>query len=83
MSPAAERPDVKYVSRHCPFFHRDVWAVLMRQPDRRWKIVNCLDKNKVCFEQNCALTTDGGEWPFVDVWMTDMPNGTPQEPGHA
>ena len=82
---AVERPAVQYLSRRCPFFNRDVWAIVMRQPDRRWKIVNCLDKDKACFAQPCALTVDGGAWPFGDVWVSDPPSGSGrlQESDHA
>ena len=63
----SERPEVKYPPRHCPFLNKEVWAILTKQADGSWKIVNCLDKDKDCFQQNCAFTTDGGEWPFDEV----------------
>jgi len=59
-----QRPDVKYLAQSCPFLKKEVWAILTRQSDGSWKIVNCLDKDKGCFEHACAFTTDGGEWPF-------------------
>ena len=62
-----ERPEVKYLPRHCPFFKKEVWAILTKQADGSWRIVNCLDKDKDCFQQNCAFTTDGGEWPLDEV----------------
>ena len=85
MSPAVEHPPVRYLSRRCPFFQRDVWAIVTRQPDRRWKIVNCLDKDNACCAQPCALTVDGGTWPFGDVWVPDPPlsGGRLQESEHA
>ncbi len=85
MHQAVEHPAVKYVSRRCPFLNREVWAIVIRQPDRRWKIANCLDKDKACFAQNCALTVDGGAWPFGEVWVSDPPagGGPAQELSHA
>jgi len=64
-SDQSERPDVKYAPRHCPFLDREVWAILTKQPGRGWGVVNCLDKDKVCFQHNCAFTIDGGQWPFT------------------
>ena len=61
---ATDRPDVKYLPRHCPFLKQEVWAILTQQADGTWRIVNCLDKEKDCFRHPCAFTTDGGEWPF-------------------
>ncbi len=58
------RPEVKYVARRCRLLHREVLAILTKQKDGSWRIVNCLDKDKGCFERPCAFTTDGGEWPF-------------------
>ena len=65
-----EPREVKYLPRHCPFVNREVWAILTRQPEGSWRIVNCLDKDHGCFQHACAFTTDGGAWPFEDVWMT-------------
>jgi len=59
-----KRPDVKYLPQHCPFLKKEVWAILTQQTDRILKIVNCLDKDSSCFQQPCAFTSDGGEWPF-------------------
>ncbi len=61
-----ERPDVKYAPRRCPFLKKEVWAILTPQADGSWRIVNCLDKDRDCFEQECAFTRDGGAWPFQD-----------------
>lgn len=60
----AEHPEVKYLPQLCPFVNREVWAILTRQSDGRWKIVNCLDKDRRCYQHACAFTTDGGGWPF-------------------
>lgn len=59
-----QRPDVKYLPLRCPFLNHDVWAILTRHTDQSWRIVNCLDKDKPCFQHPCAFTTDGGAWPF-------------------
>ena len=59
-----DRPDVKHVPRRCPFLKKEVWAILMKQADGTWRVVNCLDKHEPCFEHDCAFTVDGGEWPF-------------------
>ena len=56
--------DVKYQPYICPFLRRDIWAILAKQPDGSWKIVNCLDKDKGCVDYPCAFIVDGGEWPF-------------------
>jgi len=61
----SERPEVRYLTRRCPFLRKEVWAILTRQADGDWKIVNCLDKDQGCFQHNCAFTTDGGQWPFL------------------
>lgn len=58
------RPEVKYVARCCRFWKKEVWAILTKQKDGSWRIVNCLDKDKDCFKRPCTFTTDGGEWPF-------------------
>ncbi len=63
----SERLEVKYLPRHCPFVNREVWAILTKQSDGTWRIVNCLDKDQECFQHECAFTTDGGIWPFQDV----------------
>ena len=65
----SERPEMKYVPRHCPFLNEEVWAILTKQADGNWKVVNCLDKDERCFEHSCAFTTDGGTWPFDEVRM--------------
>lgn len=65
------RPEVRYLPRECPFVKRAVWAILTKHADEQWSIVNCLDKEASCFQQNCALTTDGGEWPFEGARIVD------------
>lgn len=64
MQPPTDRSDVKYLPQFCPFLKREVWAILTQQADGRWRVVNCLDKDRACFQEPCAFTTDGGEWPF-------------------
>ncbi len=66
-----ERPDVKYLPRHCPFLNKEVWAILTKQIGGTWRIVNCLDKQQPCFEHDCAFTVDGGNWPFDHVTVDD------------
>ncbi len=61
-----EQEDMKYLPRQCRFLDREVWAILTKQPEGTWRVVNCLDKDTVCFQHECVLTTDGGEWPFVE-----------------
>jgi hypothetical protein len=72
-----KRPDVTYLPRHCPFLKQDVRAIVTKQADGTWRIVNCLDKHEPCFEHHCAFTVDGGEWPFGDV-AVDKPQFTDQ-----
>ncbi|MBI2094364.1 MAG: hypothetical protein HYT88_06565 [Candidatus Omnitrophica bacterium] len=62
-----QRPQTKYLPCYCPFLKREVWAITTRHMDGTWKIVNCLDKEAVCYQQDCAFTTDGGRWPFQEV----------------
>lgn len=59
-----QRADLKYLPLRCPFLKKEVWAILTKEQDGGWRIVNCLDKDRVCFEQDCAFTNDGGRWPF-------------------
>jgi len=59
-----KRHPVKYLSCRCRLLKKTIWAILTRQSSHRWKIVNCLDKDKVCSKRACAFTTDGGVWPF-------------------
>ena len=57
-------PDVRYQPTRCTLLCRDVWAILTRQADGSWRIVNCLDKDEGCFGLDCAFTTSGGQWPY-------------------
>ena len=66
-----EQPDVKYLPRGCPFLKKEVWAIVTKQADGTWRIVNCLDKHEPCFKHDCAFTVDGGEWPFDNVSVED------------
>lgn len=67
----SERPEITHLPRQCPFFHKEVWAIVARQADQTWRIVNCLDKDHACYAQACAFTTDGGAWPFEDFQVPD------------
>jgi hypothetical protein len=67
-----DRPEMKYLPRQCPFLKKEVWAILTKQADGSWRIVNCLDKDKACFEQACVFTTDGGAWPFAQASATSV-----------
>jgi hypothetical protein len=44
-----------------------VWAILTKPAQKKWRIVNCLDKDRQCFQKNCVFTQDGGHWPFDGV----------------
>ena len=70
---AMDRPIVKYLPRYCPFLREEVWAILTQQADGTWRVVNCLDKAKACFQYPCAFTTDGGDWPFEPVGVPARP----------
>ena len=61
----ASRPDVKYCSCQCRFLDRAVWAILTRQSDGAWQIVNCLDKHDACLRTPCVFAQRGGQWPFA------------------
>ena len=56
--------EFRYQPRHCALLGKVVWAILTKQEDGGWRIVNCLDKDAACFGLNCAFTTDQGEWPY-------------------
>ena len=60
----SDRPEIKYRPCQCAFLRKEVWAILTRQSQGTWHIVNCLDKDAACYAQACVFTTDGGEWPF-------------------
>lgn len=48
----------------CALVRQNVWAIMTKQADGSWKIVNCLDKNESCFRRDCAFTMDNGQWPY-------------------
>ena len=56
--------EVRYEPRHCAFFRKHVWAIVTKQADGAWNIVNCLDKDEPCFGMECVFTTSGGTWPY-------------------
>ena len=56
----------RYEPRRCALLGKDVWAILTKQPDGSWRIVNCLDKDEPCFKLACAFTSDGGAWPYTE-----------------
>ena len=61
------RIEFRYQPKHCALLGKTVWAIMTRQPDGSWRIVNCLDKDEACFSLSCAFTTDAGEWPYKTV----------------
>ena len=75
------RPDMRYAPCRCALTNEDVWAMVAKQADGRWKIVNCLDKDQRCFQQHCAFTMDGGEWPFAEQWAGSPPSAAPKSHG--
>ena len=60
----APKIEFRYEPRHCALLGKDVWAIMTRQGDGSWRIVNCLDKDASCFQLECAFTTSGGRWPY-------------------
>ncbi|GEM_PF-2686533 len=62
-----EAVQYRYQPVFCALLHKQVWAIVTRQSDGSWRIVNCLDKDTPCFSLECAFTTDHGEWPFEGV----------------
>ena len=56
--------EFRYQPKYCAFLRKVVWAIVTRQADGSWRIVNCLDKDEACFSLDCAFTTDQGEWPY-------------------
>ena len=73
-----DRPSVKYLPSYCPFRKQEVWAIMTQQADGAWKIVNCLDKARACFEEPCAFTSAGGDWPFHQGLADSFPlKGSP------
>jgi hypothetical protein len=61
---APPRVECRYHPVHCRLLNQPVWAIMTKQPDGSWRIVNCLDKAEGCFRLPCAFTTDAGEWPY-------------------
>ena len=59
-----DRPEIRYLPCRCVLRNERVWAIMAKQADGRWTIVNCLDKDTPCFRQPCVFTMDGGGWPF-------------------
>ena len=72
-----QRVDIQYYPSECTIIRKPVWAVVTRQPDGAWRIVNCLDKDEPCFQCECVFTTDQGEWPYA------TPPVVPAEQAHA
>ena len=62
-----DKVEVRYVPRICTFLGKEVWAIMTRQADGEWRIVNCLDKDEGCFSQECLYTCSGGSWPFKET----------------
>ena len=62
----SESPSVemRYQTVRCKLIDKDVWAIVVQQPDGAWWIVNCLDKDEACYRKECAFTIDGGSWPY-------------------
>lgn len=56
--------EFRYHPNYCTVMRKSVWAIVTRQPDGTWRIVNCLDKDDACFKCNCAFTVDHGQWPY-------------------
>ena len=56
--------EIRYEPTRCQLLKQDVWAVVARQADETWRIVNCLDKHTGCYGLECAFTTDCGAWPY-------------------
>ena len=56
--------EFRYEPKCCKFLGKHVWAILTQQGEGTWRIVNCLDKDELCFGLECAFTTDNGEWPY-------------------
>ena len=56
--------EFRYQPRRCSFLNKLAWAIMTRQADGSWRVVNCLDKDEPCFSLDCAFTTDNGEWPY-------------------
>ena len=56
--------EFRYYPTTCALREKEVWAILTKQPDGSWRIVNCLDKDEACFGVDCSFTTSCGQWPY-------------------
>ncbi|MBI3321460.1 MAG: hypothetical protein HYZ91_04240 [Candidatus Omnitrophica bacterium] len=65
MRKEATSVEFRYQPRYCSLLRQHVWSILTRQPDGSWKVVNCLDKDAICFDLDCVFTTERGEWPYA------------------
>ena len=61
---AETKAEFRYKPKFCTLLGKYVWAIVTRQTDGTWRIVNCLDKDEACFGLDCRFTTDHGEWPY-------------------
>ncbi len=59
------KAEIRYYPTTCAVREKEVWAILAKQPDGSWRIVNCLDKDEACFGLDCAFTTSCGRWPYA------------------
>ena len=67
----------RYCPMMCEFVGKQVWAILTKQADGTWRIVNCLDKEESCFSLECAFTTSGGRWPYPG--LASSKDGAPHD----
>ena len=56
--------EYRYQPQHCALLGKVVWAIMTKQSDGSWRIVNCLDKDEGCYHLDCCFTTDHGAWPY-------------------
>ena len=59
------KTEFRYQPKFCTLLRKHVWAIMTKQADGSWRVVNCLDKDEGCFSLECAFTTDHGEWPYT------------------
>jgi len=69
------RVSIRYYPTICTLMGKEVWAILTKQADGSWRIVNCLDKDETCFHRECTFTTDQGAWPYVVSSTEPLPEG--------
>ena len=74
-----QRGSVRYHPTRCVLLGKEVWAILAKQPDGSWRIVNCLDKDEACFGLDCAFTTSCGQWPYRVASTEPLPEGDTQD----